>query len=68
MSRTRLGRVLIFAGVAVWLVWGIVWLAGGEPRTAIYLPFHLAGVIPGAILSRWDAVAEWLRNRRAPSA
>ena len=37
----------------VWVVFGVVWLAGGEPMVENFLPFHLVGVIPGAILSRW---------------
>ena len=64
MTKQHLGRVLILAGVAVWVAFGMVWLAGDEPRSAAYLPFHLAGVIPGAILSRWDAARDWLQDRR----
>lgn len=67
MTRQNLGRILILAGALVWLVFGIVWLTGGEPRTALYLPFHLGGVIPGAVLSRWDAGRDWVRNRRPAS-
>jgi hypothetical protein len=56
------GRWLIAAGVAVWGVYGMWWLAGGEPEVVWFLPFHLAGVAPGAILSRWGASG--LRRRR----
>ena len=62
---TRVGHWLIFAGAAVWAVYGIVWLAGGEPAVRNYLPFHLGGVIPGAILSRAEAVRDWWRQRRS---
>ena len=47
--------MLILLGVVVWLVFGVVWLVGGDPRVADYLPFHLAGVLPGAVLTRWPA-------------
>jgi len=60
----KLGRGLILAGVAVWLIYGIVWLAGGDPQVGNYLPFHLSGVIPGALLSRWSAISGRLRKRR----
>ena len=53
MTVRRAGRWLIFAGVAVWLVFGVAWLAGLDPDGRLFLPFHLAGVIPGAVMSRW---------------
>ncbi len=53
MTLRKAGRLLIFAGVLVWAIYAVVWLAGGEPEVRQYLPFHLSGVIPGAILSRW---------------
>lgn len=61
-TRRLIGRLLILAGVAVWGVWLAVRLAGGEPDVAHYLPFHLGGVIPGALLTRWDWIAR-LRRR-----
>lgn len=62
-SRRRLGRGLIYAGVAVWVVYVVVAIGGGEPDGAKYLPFHLAGVIPGSIISRWDQIAKlWRRS------
>ena len=50
---TTLGTVLILLGVSVWGVyalcrWGFGWDASGLH----FLGFHLAGVIPGSILSR----------------
>ena len=53
--RRRVGGVLIAFGVAVWGVFGIVWLTGGQPVASHYLPFHLAGVLPGAVLNRWPS-------------
>ena len=50
MLRTA-GRVLVLAGVAVWGVFVVAWLAGAHPVAARFLPFHLAGVIPGAVIS-----------------
>ena len=64
-TRTEwIGRALILAGVLVWVVYGIVWLAGGEPEVSRYLPFHLSGVIPGALLSRWRSISGLFRRRR----
>jgi hypothetical protein len=58
----RTGRWLIAAGILVWGVWLIAKLAGGQPQIGYFLPLHLLGVIPGAIMSRWSAVRRW-RNR-----
>ena len=51
-----IGRYLILAGGLVWGVWLAVRLSGGEPNVQYFLPFHLAGVIPGSIMSRWGAI------------
>ena len=53
MTMRKAGRLLILAGVMVWVIYAIVWLAGGEPDVGWFLPFHLSGVIPGAIMARW---------------
>ena len=60
MTLRKAGRYLILAGALIWAIYAVVWLAGGEPEVRHYLPFHLSGVIPGAILSRWPrrALAE----------
>ncbi len=55
-----LGRWLILAGVLVWGVWLIVKLTGGDPQLEYFLPLHLGGVIPGAVLSRWATVTKWI--------
>lgn len=57
--KRRVGRVLILAGVAVWIPYGILLISGNEPDIRYFLPVHLSGVIPGAILARWD----WLQTR-----
>ena len=59
------GRWFILAGVLVWGVWLIAKLLGGEPHVQYFLPFHLSGVIPGSIMSRWGAITRWL-DRRNP--
>jgi hypothetical protein len=60
----RTGRWLIVAGVSVWLVFAVAWLAGRDPQGAHYLPFHLSGVLPGAVMSRWRTVSGWFRRTR----
>ncbi|MEN8113427.1 MAG: hypothetical protein ABFS21_03475 [Actinomycetota bacterium] len=53
MTRRSVGRLLILFGVAVWGVYGVMALAGAEPQVSHFLPFHLSGVIPGSVLTRW---------------
>lgn len=63
-TRRKVGRGLIYAGVAVWGVYVIVALTGGEPEGAKYLPYHLVGVIPGSIISRWHQIERlWKRDK-----
>jgi len=50
---TTLGTALVVVGVAVWgayalVRWGLRWEVTGRQ----FLPYHLAGVIPGMILRR----------------
>ncbi|MFN3975089.1 MAG: hypothetical protein ACK4K2_07465 [Dehalococcoidia bacterium] len=53
----RIGRMLVLAGVAVWPAYGILrWGVGIDIAVHEALPFHLAGVVPGAILARWRMV------------
>lgn len=59
----RIGRLLILAGVAVWIPYFVLEALGADPALEAFLPFHLAGVIPGAILSRWDQIMRLLRRR-----
>lgn len=48
-----LGAVLVIAGVAVWAVYAVVhWGVGWEVEARQFLPYHLAGVIPGMLLRR----------------
>ncbi|NQV05910.1 hypothetical protein HQ535_05120 [bacterium] len=53
MTRHTAGRLLIAAGVLVWLGFAVAWLAGAHPDAGRFVPFHLAGVIPGTVLTRW---------------
>jgi hypothetical protein len=47
------GTVLVIAGVAVWIVYVIVRYGMGYDVTGRqFLPYHLAGVVPGAVLRR----------------
>lgn len=51
---TTLGTCLILLGVSVWGVYAVCrWGFGWEVSGRHFLGFHLAGVIPGSILSRW---------------
>jgi len=48
----RLGRALVVLGVAVWPVWGLLFIAGSAPTVGYALLAHLALVVPGGILVR----------------
>ena len=58
----RVGTWLIIAGVSVWVPFFLLYFAGEAPEVEAFLPFHLAGVIPGFILRRWS----WLRRLWRP--
>jgi len=48
-----LGNILLVLGVAVWGLYAVLRFGAGWNVTAgQFLPFHLAGVVPGAILRR----------------
>jgi len=52
---TRCGTILVVLGVAVWAVYAISrWGVGLEVTGRQFLPYHLAGVIPGILLRRRD--------------
>lgn len=52
----RLGKYLIWTGVAVWIPYFLLKFAGMHPPLMAFLPFHLMGVIPGAFLNRWPQI------------
>lgn len=60
----RLGRLLILAGVAVWVPYFVLKVGGRDPQLAHFLPFHLAGVVPGAVLSRWHLIRQVLKRNK----
>lgn len=47
-----MGRILVGLGVAVWPVWGSLYVAGSAPSVAAALVAHLVLVIPGGMLIR----------------
>lgn len=50
LTRYRLGNVLIWLGVLVWVPFIILRIAGEQPLMTWYLLLHLAGVIGGSRL------------------
>lgn len=47
------GTILVAAGVAVWIVYAVLRFAMGlDVSGRQFLPYHLAGVIPGVVLRR----------------
>ncbi len=62
--RKRWGSYLIAAGVAVWPVYVVLKVLAVPVEVEDALPFHLAGVIPGTILRRWETIRRlWERIR-----
>ncbi len=68
MTRRWLGRWLVLAGVAASGVSAVLALTGHEPAVEDFLPYHLAGVIPGSILSRWESIRRVVRRPARDSA
>ena len=50
LTRYRLGNVLIWLGVLVWVPFIVLRIAGEQPSMSWYLPLHLAGVMGGSRL------------------
>ena len=60
---TLLGTTLLWFGAAVWGVYAVVRYGLGNEVPAIrFLPFHLAGVIPGMLLRRRHSIRQGLRR------
>ena len=60
-SLTLLGNIALALGVGVWVVYGVMRYGLGRDVSAIsFLPFHLAGVIPGMVLRRRRALMRLL--------
>ncbi|MFC1961131.1 hypothetical protein ACFLYO_10515 [Chloroflexota bacterium] len=64
----RLGKYMIWAGVAVWIPYFLLKFAGMHPPVMAFLPFHLCGVIPGAILNRWSQIRGLFERWRSDEA
>lgn len=64
MKSKRIGRAMIFFGVAMWVPYFALELSGMEVPVLPFLALHLAGVIPGAVILRGETlvktVARWL--------
>lgn len=60
---TLAGTVLLWLGVAVWGVYAVVrYGLGGDVTASQFLPFHLAGVIPGVLLRRRHSIRRGLKR------
>ncbi len=56
MNRKTVGRLLVIAGISVWIPYFALEFAGAEVELMSFLPFHLALVIPGSVLARGPEV------------
>jgi len=62
---SQVGSVLVMLGVAVWGVYAVVrWGLGWDVTGIQFLPYHLAGVIPGMILRRRHFLLKVLQKIR----
>jgi hypothetical protein len=62
----RLGTILILLGVAVWGVYAVLRYGMGLDAAARdFLPYHLAGVVPGVILKRHRFFGRVVRRLRS---
>ncbi len=62
---SQVGSVLVLLGVAVWGVYAVVrWGLGWDVKGIRFLPYHLAGVVPGMILRRRDFLLKVLQKIR----
>ncbi len=52
MNRRTVGRILVFAGISVWIPYFGLKFIGEEVELMNFLPFHLVLVIPGSALAR----------------
>lgn len=63
----RLGTFLILIGVAVWGVYAVLrYGMGSDVAARDFLPYHLAGVVPGVIFKRhrfFGGIVKRLRSR-----
>lgn len=55
---------MILFGVAAWVPYAALLFTGNEPDIRFFLPVHLAGVIPGAFLTRYVWLRQKLEARR----
>ena len=64
---TLVGNALLWLGVAVWGVYAVVrYGLGGDVSTKQFLPFHLAGVVPGLLLRRRRSIGRGLERLFRP--
>ena len=58
-----LGTILIVLGVAVWGIYGgLRFGTGSDVAVRQFLPYHLAGVVPGMILKRHRCLRSLVRR------
>lgn len=62
---TTLGSLLVFLGVGVWGVYAVMrWGLGRTVVLGDFLPYHLLGVVPGALLRHRRLLLRLFRGDR----
>ena len=63
MTRRHIGTLLLIAGVSAWLVYySLKLFTPLNPPFALFLTWHLLGVIPGALL-RGSKLVAWIMDK-----
>jgi len=52
INQAILSKILIWAGVSVWVVYGLFLLLGKNPSLLVFLPIHLTFVLSGVRLRK----------------
>jgi len=67
INREKLGKILIWTGVSVWGVYGVLLLLGLYPSLFLFLPVHLAFVLSGVRVRKLGGDAKREKNPKLKS-
>ena len=62
VARYRLGTILLWLGVFIWVPFIFLRAIGESPPFLLFLPFHLTGVLGGVFLHLLSYLIERHRN------
>lgn len=62
INKDRLGLLLIFAGVSIWIPYFTLIVLGMPQPVFPFLAAHLSGVIPGALIRKRKLIAKLVKR------